>query len=257
MYDLGIIGGVGPEATAEIFRRIITLTDAKCDQEHIKICILNKPQIPDRTNYIINNGQSPLPLILEGINELKNLDVKYFIIPCNTSHIFANQFRQQNDIVFIDMVEKTKEYLKKQHHGARVCILGTQGTAKAMIYGNTHSDEEIEIFYPDKESQDELMHIILSVKANNKPILENRIRLIEIMNEIHCLQGECIFVLACTELSVIMSGESIEKIEYIDAMDVLAINAIIKCGYEVKKTIRGGALAIAASAAKLAQSATA
>lgn len=257
MYDLGIIGGVGPEATVEIFRRIISLTDAKCDQEHINICILNIPQIPDRTDYIVNNGRSPLPLILEGINQLKDLEVKYFLIPCNTSHIFAKQFRQQKDIVFIDMVEKTKDYLRSQHKGQQICILGTTGTATAKIYGNKNSDEKIDIFYPGQESQDELMQVILSVKANNNSIHKNRSRLIEIMKVLQCLHDECIFVLACTELSVIMSSKSIANITYVDAMDILAIHAIITCGYEVKKTLKEGALSQAVSVAKLSHSSTA
>lgn len=256
MYDLGIIGGVGPEATAEILRRIIMLTEAKSDQDHINMCILNIPRIPDRTDYIVNNGQSPLPFILQGINDLMRLGAKNFIIPCNTSHIFADQFRQQKDIVFIDMVEKTLEYLRKNHKGQRVCILGTTGTAAAKIYGNKSSAKDIDIFYPDQESQAELMQVILSVKAGN-PILENRMRLTRVVKGIQHQNEKCIFVLACTELSVIMSGGNNENTVYVDAMDILAINAIIACGYEVKKAFREGIFEAVASIAKLSQFATA
>lgn len=233
MYELGIIGGMGPEATAEIFRRIILLTDANCDQEHISICILNKPQIPDRTEYIINNGQSPLPMIMEGINQLKRLGTKCFIIPCNTSHIFTSHFSGQEDIMFIDMIKTTKNYLRKQYKGDRICILGTIGTATARVYGCGNSDDGLDVTYPNQKIQDEVMSIILSVKANSKTTLQNKTRLIEIMGQILNEQEDCTFVLACTELSVLMSGEAIDSIKYVDAMDLLAINAIIKCGYKV------------------------
>lgn len=238
MYDLGIVGGMGPEATAELFRRIILMTDAHLDQEHISICIVNKPQILDRTEYILNNGPSPLAEILEGINELKSLGAKHFVIPCNTSHIFSDEFGKVKDIIFIDMIKTTKNYLCKQFYKEKVCILCTKGTASAKVYGYGHNYDEYDVIYPKQEIQDEIMNIILSVKANNKNTLQNRTRLIDIMKDIMKEQGNCIFVIACTELSVIISNAVISGIQYVDAMDLLAINAIIQCGYKVntKKT---------------------
>ena len=67
MFDIGIIGGMGPAATAELFKRVVLYTLADKDQEHIKMCILNDSLIPDRTEYIINNGESPLFEILKNI----------------------------------------------------------------------------------------------------------------------------------------------------------------------------------------------
>lgn len=233
MYDLGIIGGMGPEATAEIFRKIISLTVASCDQEHMKICVLNKPQIPDRTEYLINNGKSPLPLIIEGINELKNLSTRFFIIPCNTSHIFSSEFNESEDIVFIDMIKTTKNYLQVQFKDDKICILGTTGTVSAKVYGHGYNADKVNIIYPNKLLQSEVMDIILSVKANSNTIIHNRERLIEVIKKVLIENGECTFVIACTELSVIMSNLTIEGIKFIDAMELLAINAILKCGYKV------------------------
>ena len=67
-YDLGIIGGMGSEATVEIYRRIINKTLNTCDQDHMRICILNNSIIPDRTEYILYGKENPLPYL----NELKN-----------------------------------------------------------------------------------------------------------------------------------------------------------------------------------------
>lgn len=233
MYDLGIIGGMGPEATAEIFRRIVLLTVADCDQAHMKICILNKPQIPDRTEYLINNGKSPLPIIIEGINELKSLSTRFFIIPCNTSHIFSSEFYKSEDIVFIDMIKTTKNYLREQFKDDKICILGTTGTVSAKVYDREFNSDEINIIYPNRLLQSEVMNIILSVKANSNTIIHNRERLIEVMRKVLIENGECTFVIACTELSVIMSDLTIEGIKFIDALELLAINAILKCGYKV------------------------
>lgn len=237
MYDLGIIGGMGPDATAEIFRKIIVLTAASCDQEHMKICVLNKPQIPDRTEYLINNGPSPLPLIIEGINELKCLNTRFFIIPCNTSHVFASQFTNQEDIIFIDMIKTTKNYLREHSKKDKICILGTTGTVSAKVYGHGYNADKININYPNQELQAEVMDIILSVKANSKTVMQNRVRLIEVIKQIVKEGGDCTFVIACTELSIITSNLKTDSFKFIDAMELLAINAIIKCGYKVNKQI--------------------
>ena len=73
-YDLGIIGGMGSEATVEIYKRIINRTKHTCDQEHMKIVILNNSIIPDRTNCILNNGENPLPYLNESIKDLENIE---------------------------------------------------------------------------------------------------------------------------------------------------------------------------------------
>jgi len=233
MYDLGIIGGMGSEATAEIFRRIVALTNASFDQEHMKICVLNKSQIPDRTDYLLNNGQNPLPLIIEGINELKSLNTRFFIIPCNTSHVFSDVLGDQEDIVFIDMVKTTKTYLRKQCREEKICILGTTGTISADVYNDEYSADRICMVYPNHLLQLKVMDIILSVKANNRTMMENRKRIIAIMKKIVEESGYCTFVVACTELSVIMADLKMDGFKIIDAMELLAIIAILEYGYIV------------------------
>ena len=91
-YNLGIIGGMGSEATVEIYKRIIDRTVHTCDQEHIKMCILNNSIIPDRTKCILNGEESPLAYINQSIKDLESLNVEYFIVACNTAHYFAPYF---------------------------------------------------------------------------------------------------------------------------------------------------------------------
>lgn len=231
MYDLGIIGGVGPLATVEIFKRIVTLTAAKLDQEHIQICILNQPRIPDRTEYLLGVGQSPLPLLLECVKQLKTLAVKRFIVPCNTAHAFAPELQKQPGIEFIDMVAETKAHLKRVHPGNKVFILGTKGTAQAKVYGDASGD--LPVYYPEQREQAELMQLILAIKGGAE-LTAGKARLLKVMERIQAIQGSCVFVLACTELSLALPGDRVEGILYVDAMDVLALKAITSCGYPAK-----------------------
>ena len=232
MYDLGIIGGMGPESTAEIFTTIIKLTWANRDQDHMKICLLNKTEVPDRTDYLLGNGESPLPYILEGIDELESLKTKHFIIPCNTAHIFADHFKKRKNITFIDMVEETRNFLKEKKVN-RICLLATNGTVAAKVYEDADNEDYFKLIYPSEDLQKEVMEIILSVKSASKSNLENKIRLINIMREVHNQHGDYTFVIACTELSTILADETISGIKFVDAMEILAINAIIKCGYKL------------------------
>ena len=107
MKKLGIIGGLGPMATAYFMRRIIELTDAATDQENIEMIIYNCPSIPDRTGFILGeNQESPFPKILEIARSLEHQNVDYIAMPCITAHYFHDQLA---DNVFIPVSNGIKE----------------------------------------------------------------------------------------------------------------------------------------------------
>lgn len=231
-YDLGIIGGMGSMATAELFKRIISRTEYKCDQDHMKICVLNNSIIPDRTNCIINNGESPVPYINESIRDLVNLGVDSFIIPCNTAHYFANQF-DINGIRFISMIEETLLKITEKYKNKKVCILATYGTIKSKVYHNHKLSSNIDFVYANEEEQKKVMDVILYTKSDLH-INENGKTLDEVMKAITEREGNCLFVLACTELSLYLNY-LYAKHQVIDAMDCLVEAAILKNGYKIKE----------------------
>lgn len=219
-YKLGILGGMGPLATAKLFERIVNLTDVNSDQEHIEMCILNNCTIPDRTSAIFDDGELPIDKINEGINQLIEIGCENYIIPCNTAHYFKNYYLKDDRINFIDMIEETIKFLKEKFYGYKICVLATNGTVKTNIYGK---DESVNINYPCDITQNEVMEIIYKTKAgfdmfNN---LQNIVK----------SEKYDIYLLACTELSIYK-----DRLEgnVIDAMDILAMKAIEKCGKKVK-----------------------
>lgn len=219
-YKLGILGGMGPLATAKLFEKIIKFTDAKSDQDHIEMVILNKCTIPDRTNAIFENGESPINKINEGINELINNGCEYFIIPCNTAHYFKKYFNLQGKIKFIDMVEECLNYLLTNYKDKKICVLATSGTVKTNIYGENKS---LNIIYPDSETQNKIMNIIYKTKSG--------FDMFEDLQEIVNFPVYDIYLLACTELSIYK-----ERLmnNTIDAMDILVKSVINKCGKKIK-----------------------
>lgn len=88
---IGILGGMGPLATCDLFSKIIQITDASCDQEHVRICIVNNTEISDRTNAIIRHGKDPVPEMVKSAVRLQSFGADVLIMPCNTAHYFYDR----------------------------------------------------------------------------------------------------------------------------------------------------------------------
>ena len=110
---LGIIGGMGPEATSLFFKKILDFTDARIDQDHIPLIIYNYPQIPDRVLWYNNIGNSPVPYIIEGMKKLESIGVDLFAIPCNTAHIWFDEIKKNINQSVLNMIELTTKIFSK------------------------------------------------------------------------------------------------------------------------------------------------
>lgn len=222
-YKLGILGGMGPLATAKLYEMIINHTDASCDQDHLEMVILNNCTIPDRTEAIINNGANPVAKLNEGIETLEKIGCEYFVIPCNTAHYFKTQLVMKN-IKMIDMIDEALLKIKQINKNAKVCVLCTDGTRKSKVY---ERDETVNINYPSEESQRKVMEVIYQTKAGfNKQELLTDIFMDEKKNF-------DVFLLACTELSIYYDKYRNNPF-IIDAMDNLSQVIVLKCGKKLK-----------------------
>lgn len=226
MYDIAIVGGMGPEATVEFFKRIVSMTRANCDQEHIKICVLNDPTIPDRSTYIHGLGPCPLEPIMNNIQNAVQLNCRYFAIPCNTAHYFAEQYSAVEGITFVNMVKGTCAYIKKAFPGKKVCILATTGTLKADVY-KKNAPADLPIIYPEQACAEIVMDIIRTIKHGEYDVKEQAARMDAAIEKYVDTNGT-VFVLACTELSLLAPYL---RCTYVDAMDVLAATLVKKSGY--------------------------
>ncbi|MDK2783634.1 cysteate racemase [Thermococcus sp. PK] len=218
---IGILGGMGPLATVELFKRIVLKTPAKKDQDHPRIIIYNNPKIPDRTAYILGKGENPLPELIDSAKKLESWGADFIIMPCNTAHYFADEIQKAIKIPLINMVEETAEYIKTLNL-KKVGLLATDGTIKGMVYHNALLKRGIEIAVPDKNGQRELMDAIYEgIKAGN---LEwGREKMLEIAKKLE-KRGEGL-IAGCTEVSVVLRQEDFD-IPLIDPMDVIAEKAV-------------------------------
>ncbi len=218
-YELGILGGMGPEATSDLYKRIINHTKASSDQDHIKMVILNNCDTPDRTKALLGDGPSPLPALNHGIQTLSSLGCKYFVIPCNTAHAYSDKFWKRTKMQFISMIDTVIEELKENYSDKKICVLCTNGSRDAGIYEN----KGIEINYP--ASQDKVMSVITNTKAG----IYDLNTLQEVITEEE--KNYDVFILACTELSLYKDKLETSGV-ILDAMDILVKSIIIKCEHK-------------------------
>ena len=225
---LGIIGGMGAEATEVFYKKIIEDTEVKKDQDHIDILIYSHASIPDRTTAILSGKTEELWQVFQkDITLLKNAGCDYLAIPCNTSHYFQDRFKQEMNGGFLSMIDETAKYASA-YCGRRIGVLGTDGTRSADMYGKALRQFGAECVYPSEEGQKKIMSIIYDeIKKGEKGTLST---FMEVSKEMHEKQCDAV-ILACTELSVLKNNYAqLSGRYYLDALDVISKVAIEKCG---------------------------
>lgn len=225
MKTLGVIGGLGPMATAYFLQLVTQMSDAKTDQDHMEIIMHSKPSIPDRTKYII--GQSPDnpvgEMILAG-KKLKEDGADLIAIPCITAHFFHDELEKEIGIPVIHAIEETGIYLK--NIGVeQIGVLATDGTVQSHLLQKCMSRYGIDCILPDQINQRKVMSIIYdNIKAGKKADIDT-------FNEITAeliLRGAQVVLLGCTELSLLKRDNRLQA-GCLDVMEVLAKKSVESC----------------------------
>ncbi|MBR1802543.1 MAG: aspartate/glutamate racemase family protein [Clostridia bacterium] len=223
---LGIIGGMGPEATCDFYHRITQHTVAQKDQDHIDMVILNHASIIDRT-YAVKNHLEDILLqsIAEDMKIMEQLNVTHIAIPCNTCHTIYNRIQGLTSIPVINMVEETIKYIvANQAHDAKIGIMATDGTIYSNMYQHWFEKYHLPLYVPSSQVQQEIMNIIYK-DVKSKGLYDTK-HFEEVLNVF--LENGCSHViLGCTELSGFHN--SFAKCT-IDPMDFLVKASIEKTG---------------------------
>lgn len=217
MKILGVIGGMGPLATCEFYRRLIEKTPARRDQDHIHVIIDSYPQIPDRTAHLLGKGEDPLPYLIESARRLRDAGAEVLCMPCNAAHAFFEDLAPSVDIPMLNMIELTVEHVARFSRSA--LILATDGTIASGIYQKTAKKQGLLLHGLHPKLQKKLMEVIYAIKSGELTRGKDEIR--EIV-ELH--KGETL-IAACTEVSIVTQGMK----GIVDAMDVLVEHVISTC----------------------------
>lgn len=219
---IGIIGGMGPEATADLYMKIIKETKVKEEQEHFRVIIDSNTKIPDRTRAILEKGESPVNAIVETANTLGKAGVDIGCMPCITAHYFFDEVQSQVPFKIINALEELNLYLKNNYPNIKnIGILATTGTVKTGLFNKYLTD--FNIIYPDEDTQSKkVMEAIYGesgIKKGNTG-KENLNLLVEATEEL-VDKGAKLIIGGCTEITLVLKPYNIDK-PLIDPMDVVA-----------------------------------
>lgn len=232
---IGILGGMGPEATAYFFSLIIKHTQAAKDQEHIPIFIYNNPRIPARTDAFLKQGPSPAPLLRRGIRTLEKAGADFIVIPCITAHAFFPQIAAGVKIPLVNILEETLAYTEKKIPGLkRAGLIASTGSIKSEIFDQAFSRAGITIIKPSAKEQKKIMEAIFGKKGIKAGLTSGRPKkmIIEAAYELIQRGAEAI-IAGCTEVPLVLREEDLQ-VPLIEPLRIAAEASIVRAGYKVK-----------------------
>ena len=207
---LGVLGGVGPLATAYFMELVIKKTPASCDQDNIPMIVFNDPQIPDRTAYILDGGNpNPLPEMTRVVLWLERAGADFIAIPCNTAHYFYEQIAESATVPVLNIMRETTARIVEMHgEHATIGLLATDGTLSSGVFQSYLSDAGLSVMAP----------IYDRVKRN---LPYDPTAFLDLARRMHENGCDAVIV-GCTELSVVYQDLTHKPDYLIDSMDVLA-----------------------------------
>ncbi|MHC1730086.1 MAG: aspartate/glutamate racemase family protein [Syntrophobacteraceae bacterium] len=224
---IGVLGGMGPEATLNFFRELIANTPARTDQEHLRVIIDSNPKIPDRTNAILHGGESPVPAMAAGCMALERAGADFIVIPCVTAHLFLEELRERVTLPLLSIFDATAEYIERCHPGVRkVGLLATTGTIQGGLFQKRLIRCGVETLTPDSEDQLRVMSAIYDIKDANAR--RTREEISEEARAIACKLIDCGaegITAGCTEIPLVLKAGDV-AVPVFDPITILAKAAI-------------------------------
>lgn len=227
---VGVLGGLGPAATALFLQLVVDLTPATRDQEHLDLIVLDHSTTADRTAYILDpeHKVDPGPALARDAARLAALGAAFLSIPCNTAHHFAAQITAASGLEILDVVEETAGAAVRAAGSAPVAVLATDGTLLAGHYQGALQRRGTEVMLPDTQQQQLVMSLIYDgVKAGGAVDVDGLLGVIESLRA----DGAGVVVMGCTELSVVYAHQGwSERTDIVDSVETLARVTVERAG---------------------------
>ena len=223
---VGVIGGMGPAATVHFMARVLALTPAKTDQDHVRLIVDNNGGVLDRNAAIRGEGPSPARALADMARGLQRAGSQILVMPCNTAHAFAADVRAATALPFIDLIEVTCD----EALGAvpsRVGVLAADGCRRAGLYQRALAGHEVEALLCDAGDQAVFMDLLYRIKAGD---LGSGVRAaMRLLAEGLVADGAEVIIAGCTEVPLVLSAIELE-VPMIDSIDALARATIAVAG---------------------------
>jgi aspartate racemase len=228
-FKVGVVGGVGPAATADFMQKIVRNTTAARDQDHIKLVVEHNPQIPDRTANLVGDGPDPTVALYATCKKLEASDADLIAIPCNTAHAFVERIQPYLSIPIVNMLHETVRHLRDKHPECQqVGLLATSGTLGSRVYHEAVEASGRQALAPDALNQARVMNAIYGEKGVKAGHTEGECRDDLLLALAHLVErGAQAVILGCTELPLLLAQSSAfavagTHVVLLDPTDILA-----------------------------------
>lgn len=225
---IGVLGGMGPEATLDLFQKIIKNTKAVKDQDHLRVIIDSNPKIPDRTPAILGSGENPLPLMIETARNLESAGAHFIVMPCVSAHYFIKELREGITIPVISIIEEVAGEVERRLPAIRqVGLIATTGTIRAGLFQDRLRETGVEVLVPTPEDQENLVMSAIYGESGIKAgftSLENKGNILKASNAL-IEKGAQGIIGGCTEVPLVVQQGDME-VPFFDSLNILALAAI-------------------------------
>ena len=231
---IGILGGMGPEATVQLFDLIVQKTRAKKDGDHIPIIIINNPEIPDRTAAITGDGKSPLPYLIKTAKNLERAGADFLVMPCITAHHYYSDITNKIDIPLIHMIRETINHIMIKLPGiSRFGLLATTGTLKIQLFQQELEKIKSRVLIPDSEQQEKVMEAIYGITGIKAGYKDFPRKMLTYTTEKLREEGAQAIIAGCTEIALVVEEITFD-LPIINPLHILASTSIKMAGYQEK-----------------------
>ncbi len=225
---VGVIGGLGPEATLDFFAKVLRATPAERDQDHLHLIINNNPKVPNRNEAVAGTGPSCGPELAKSARALGRAGADLLVMPCNTAHAFEPDIRAAIQIPFMSLIDETVAATHAQHlQLRRVGILATSGCLQAGLYRNAFGQVGIGTLEPTGAALERFMAALYDIKAGRKAAARS---VMLTLAEDLIKEGAEVLVSGCTEVPLMLNAEDF-SVPLLESTDILA-HAVVRVAFQ-------------------------
>lgn len=213
---VGVIGGMGPEATVDFLRCVTELTPATCDQDHIPMLVYFNPAVPNRQAAVLSQGQDPGPVLAGMAKLLESAGADFLVMTCNSAHAFASSIEDAVSVPLISIIDVTADACLSR---GTIGIMATDGCIASGLYQRALDERALEYILPAEAEQHLLSKAITLIKAGGAT--EESRAIVRALVESMGIAGADTVVAGCTEIPLALAGSAV-PIPVVDSTRELA-----------------------------------
>ena len=222
---IGVIGGLGPEATHDFFGRLLAHSHAKTDQDHLHVIIENNPKTFNRNDAIAGRGPSPGPQLAAMAAALERAGADFIVMACNTAHAFEADIRSAVKAPFVSLIDEVVDEVTRLFPNAKkIGLLAAQGCIDSRIYDTAFARKGVQVFTLEPKLQARFMELLYRIKSGERGA-DARAGMKTLADAL-AARGADVLLAGCTEVPLVFGAED-SALPFVDSTDVLARRCVL------------------------------